>query len=61
MTQYRTNAAGEQVRYDKNTDRWVPVKHREKKDTAETSQPAPEGETVVSEGDTTPRRARDDA
>lgn len=60
MTQYAQNAQGEKTRFDEEQDRWVPVQSRKKAESKETSQPAPEGDTVVNEGNTTPRRARDD-
>lgn len=61
----RVNAAGQVVEYDKSTQRWVPVKESEpdatpvEETTTDSNAPAPEeDETLVEEGDTTPRRAR---
>lgn len=61
MAEQRVNAAGETVEYNENTDRWEPVRGEESKQTAETSNPVPtKDETLVEEGEKTPRRAKAD-
>ncbi len=58
----RVNAQGEVVEFNENSGRWESVKEEREdtktEQTVETSNPAPEGETVVREGESTPRRAR---
>lgn len=57
MAEQRVNADGKVVEFDEKSGRWLPVKEEVKE--TESNDPAPTTEdTLVDEGETTPRRAR---
>jgi hypothetical protein len=60
MAETRTNAAGETVEYNEDTDRWEPVDSEKDDEGVEGDSLAPEGETVVKEGNAPERRAPED-
>lgn len=61
MAETRVNGLGQVVEFNPATQRWVPVKEDSSSEPDESAveQPVPtDEETVVDEGETTPRRAR---